>query len=92
LMQVIQGQLLTEINAILGLPPSPKTPPRHPNSVDSLSSLDSPVDRAAKFHREIAITADAAFTWSGQLPPRTHRNPTYSCKVVLHHHHHHIFV
>jgi hypothetical protein len=25
---------------------------------------------------------DATCTWSGQLPPRIHKNPTYSCKVT----------
>jgi len=26
---------------------------------------------------------NATYTWSGQLPPRVHKNPTYSCKVFL---------
>ena len=30
----------------------------------------------------IAI-CEATCTWSGQLPPKVHKNPTYSCKVFL---------
>ena len=26
---------------------------------------------------------EASCTWSGQLPPRNYKNPTYSCKVFL---------
>lgn len=26
---------------------------------------------------------EATYTWSGQLPPRNYKNPTYSCKVFL---------
>lgn len=26
---------------------------------------------------------EATFTWSGQLPPRSNKDPLYSCKVFL---------
>ncbi|CAC5379237.1 CPEB [Mytilus coruscus] len=34
-------------------------------------------------HRNAAAMCEASCTWSGQLPPRNHKNPTYSCKVFL---------
>ncbi|XP_021953988.1 cytoplasmic polyadenylation element-binding protein 1 isoform X3 [Folsomia candida] len=80
-IQLIKGQLMTEMQSPIDSP----TSPRHPSSS---TSLESPVDRTAKYHREITgfaskFSADAVFTWSGQLPPRIHRNPTYSCKIFL---------
>ena len=41
------------------------------------------LDRAAKLYRNAASLYDATCTWSGQLPPRQHHNPLYSCKVFL---------
>lgn len=41
------------------------------------------LDRAAKLYRNAASLYDATCTWSGQLPPRQHQNPLYSCKVFL---------
>ncbi|KAG1652681.1 Cytoplasmic polyadenylation element-binding protein 1 [Nymphon striatum] len=41
------------------------------------------VDKAAKLYRNAAAFYDATCTWSGQLPPRQYKNPTYSCKVFL---------
>ncbi|CAG2198175.1 CPEB [Mytilus edulis] len=41
------------------------------------------IDRAARLHRNAAAMCEASCTWSGQLPPRNHKNPTYSCKVFL---------
>jgi len=41
------------------------------------------LDRAAKLYRSAASLYDATCTWSGQLPPRQHQNPLYSCKVFL---------
>lgn len=37
------------------------------------------------FHFEFLFTASADFicTWSGQLPPRQHRNPTYSTRIFV---------
>lgn len=44
--------------------------------------LDS-IERAARLYRSAAAFCEASCTWSGHLPPRTHKNPTYSCKVFL---------
>ncbi|XP_035213653.1 cytoplasmic polyadenylation element-binding protein 1-B-like isoform X2 [Stegodyphus dumicola] len=44
--------------------------------------LDS-IERAARLYRNAAAFCEANCTWSGHLPPRTHKNPTYSCKVFL---------
>ncbi|KAK3094681.1 hypothetical protein FSP39_004853 [Pinctada imbricata] len=41
------------------------------------------IDRAAKLHRNAAAMCEASCTWSGQLPPKNYKNPTYSCKVFL---------
>ncbi|GAB6032006.1 Cytoplasmic polyadenylation element-binding protein 1 [Chamberlinius hualienensis] len=43
----------------------------------------SNLDRAAKLHRNAASIFDATCTWSGHLPVKVHKNPTYSCKVFL---------
>lgn len=44
--------------------------------------LDS-IERAARLYRNAAAFCEANCTWSGHLPPRAHKNPTYSCKVFL---------
>ncbi|XP_017046444.1 cytoplasmic polyadenylation element-binding protein 1 isoform X3 [Drosophila ficusphila] len=44
---------------------------------------DGHLDRVAKFHRSSAALCDATCTWSGQLPPRSHRMLNYSPKVFL---------
>ncbi|XP_055969952.1 cytoplasmic polyadenylation element-binding protein 1 isoform X2 [Sorex fumeus] len=41
------------------------------------------IERDARMHRQAAAVNEATCTWSGQLPPRNYRNPTYSCKVFL---------
>jgi len=41
------------------------------------------LERAARLYRNAAALYDATCTWSGQLPPRTHKNPVYSCKIFL---------
>ncbi|XP_065841701.1 cytoplasmic polyadenylation element-binding protein 1-like [Oscarella lobularis] len=38
--------------------------------------------RRTDFHAA-SYVPDVVCTWSGQLPPRVYRNPTYSCKVFL---------
>jgi len=43
----------------------------------------SSLDRAAKMYRNAATLYDANCTWSGQLPPRSHKNPIFSCKIFL---------
>ncbi|XP_013857064.1 cytoplasmic polyadenylation element-binding protein 1 isoform X4 [Austrofundulus limnaeus] len=41
------------------------------------------IEREARLHRQAAAVNEATFTWSGQLPPRTNKDPIYSCKVFL---------
>ncbi|ELT91350.1 hypothetical protein CAPTEDRAFT_118515 [Capitella teleta] len=41
------------------------------------------IDRAAKLYRNAATICEPTCTWSGQLPPKVHKNPSYSCKVFL---------
>jgi hypothetical protein len=48
-----------------------------------LSSDPFGVERAALLYRNAAAVCEATCTWSGQLPPRNYRNPSYSCKVFL---------
>lgn len=47
------------------------------------SSNDWHLDRVAKFYRSSAALCEATCTWSGQLPPRSHRMLNYSPKVFL---------
>ncbi|CAL4084577.1 unnamed protein product, partial [Meganyctiphanes norvegica] len=49
-----------------------------------LASATDPysIEKAAKMHRNAAAVCDATCTWSGQLPQRMHKNPTYSCKIL----------
>jgi len=54
-------------------PPPP--PPLSPNNDNLL--------RSVRYHRENAGMNEPRCTWSGQLPPRTHKNPIYSPKVFL---------
>lgn len=50
----------------------------------SISCGDSRLDQVAKFHRSSAAALhEAKCAWSGVLPPRSHRNMTYSPKVFL---------
>lgn len=46
-------------------------------------TVDSSLDRVAKFHRSSAALYDPTCTWGGVLPPRSHRFITYSPKVFL---------
>merc|ERR1719186_1936762 len=41
------------------------------------------LEASAKLHRSSASQNDANCTWSGQLPPRRHKNPVFSCKIFL---------
>ncbi|XP_076340100.1 LOW QUALITY PROTEIN: cytoplasmic polyadenylation element-binding protein 1-like [Tachypleus tridentatus] len=52
------------------------------NSVFGYREMDT-VEHAAKIYRNSALFSQATCTWSGQLPPRIHKNPVYSCKVFL---------
>lgn len=41
------------------------------------------LEHDASLHRKAASVSEAKYTWSGQLPTRTYRNPVYSCKVFV---------
>ncbi|XP_077993031.1 cytoplasmic polyadenylation element-binding protein 1-like isoform X2 [Glandiceps talaboti] len=41
------------------------------------------IEQLAKQSRQGAAMCEPTCTWSGQLPMRHHKNPTYSCKVFL---------
>lgn len=46
------------------------------------TSVDK-IERAASLHRTAASYSEPQYTWSGQLPSRSYKNPVYSCKVFL---------
>lgn len=46
------------------------------------SNVDK-IERAALLHRTAASYSEPQYTWSGQLPSRSYKNPVYSCKVFL---------
>lgn len=48
------------------------------NQVDNFS-----IERAARLYRNAATVCDATCTWSGPLPGKNYKNPTYSCKVFV---------
>ncbi|XP_067618239.1 cytoplasmic polyadenylation element-binding protein isoform X2 [Eurosta solidaginis] len=54
-----------------------------PQAPPSVLASDWHLDRIAKFYRSSAAMYDATCTWSGQLPPRSHRMLNYSPKVFL---------
>lgn len=41
------------------------------------------IEKAASLHRSAASFSEPTYTWSGQLPNRSYKNPVYSCKVFL---------
>lgn len=54
------------------------------NSLFATNPADpSSLDRAARMYRNAANLYDATCAWSGQLPPRSHKNPIFSCKIFL---------
>lgn len=46
------------------------------------SSVDT-IERAALMHRSAASYSEPQYTWSGQLPTRSYKNPVFSCKVFI---------
>ncbi|XP_053946329.1 cytoplasmic polyadenylation element-binding protein [Anastrepha ludens] len=64
------------MNQLKGLPQAQAQP-------QSAAAADAHLDRVAKFYRSSAALYDATCTWSGQLPPRSHRMLNYSPKVFL---------
>lgn len=68
--------------------PSQNSPPSSTSSSGSCNGgggggNDINLDRIARFHRSSAAHYDATCTWSGVLPPRSHRLVTYSSKIFL---------
>ncbi|XP_017475394.1 PREDICTED: cytoplasmic polyadenylation element-binding protein 1-like [Rhagoletis zephyria] len=75
LNQLLQGYS-NSMNQFKGLT-QPQAQPQ------SAAAADAHLDRVAKFYRSSAALYDATCTWSGQLPPRSHRMLNYSPKVFL---------
>merc|ERR1719427_2419808 len=57
--------------------------PKLPAMSITTQSDSASLEAAAKQHRSSASQHDANCTWSGQLPPRKHKNPIFSCKIFL---------
>lgn len=74
IQQLIQQQLLSRFNQQQQQMQSWRQPSNNGNAS---------LDHAAKYHRSSAALYDASCTWSGVLPPRSHRFITYSPKVFL---------
>jgi cytoplasmic polyadenylation element-binding protein len=71
--QILQQQLLNRFSQVQQMQSW-----RQPTTTGNGS-----LDHAAKYHRSSAALYDASCTWSGVLPPRSHRFITYSPKVFL---------
>lgn len=73
IQQILQQQILNRFNQVQQMQ-SWRQPAANGNNT---------LDHAAKYHRSSAALYDASCTWSGVLPPRSHRFITYSPKVFL---------
>ncbi|XP_065359210.1 cytoplasmic polyadenylation element-binding protein [Calliphora vicina] len=61
-----------------------QTNPNFNNAVNAnTNGSDAYLDRVAKFYRGSAAFCEPTCTWSGQLPPRSHRLYQFSPKVFL---------
>lgn len=78
IQQILQQQLLNRYNSQVQQQLQQQNW-RQPSNNGNNGSLD----HAAKYHRSSAALYDASCTWSGVLPPRSHRFITYSPKVFL---------
>ncbi|XP_073980645.1 polyadenylation element binding protein orb isoform X2 [Rhodnius prolixus] len=60
-----------------------KTSPEH--KVEDQSIYINSGGEKSRYQRNLSASniKEAICTWSGPLPPRIHKNPTYSCKVFL---------
>lgn len=74
IQQILQQQILNRFNQVQQMQSW-----RQPAANNGTTALD----HAAKYHRSSAALYDASCTWSGVLPPRSHRFITYSPKVFL---------
>eukprot|EP00057_Strongylocentrotus_purpuratus_P007839 XP_011662313.1 PREDICTED: cytoplasmic polyadenylation element-binding protein 1-A [Strongylocentrotus purpuratus] len=50
---------------------------------NALPTDPSNIEKLARLNRQAASICQPTCTWSGQLPPKVYRNPTYSGKVFL---------
>lgn len=64
------------------LPPVISNPWSSQEANQRLYNVDK-IERAASLHRTAASYSEPQYTWSGQLPSRSYKNPVYSCKVFL---------
>lgn len=62
--------------------PSVTNPWSSQNINQRFNNVDK-IERAASLHRKAASYSEPQYTWSGQLPSRSYKNPVYSCKVFL---------
>ncbi|XP_046856857.1 cytoplasmic polyadenylation element-binding protein 1-like [Xenia sp. Carnegie-2017] len=54
-----------------------------PNSSPGITPVQQDVRQALLQQAAAASSNEVTYTWSGQLPPRHYKNPTYSTKVFL---------
>ncbi|TRY90236.1 hypothetical protein DNTS_027169 [Danionella cerebrum] len=60
------------------------TPPVWPDwGILAINKPSFSIEREARLHKQAAAMNEATYTWEGQLPPRLHKSPVYSCKVFL---------
>jgi cytoplasmic polyadenylation element-binding protein len=78
IQQILQQQILNRFSQVQQMQSW-----RQPAANNNNSSGNTALDHAAKYHRSSAALYDASCTWSGVLPPRSHRFITYSPKVFL---------
>jgi cytoplasmic polyadenylation element-binding protein len=80
IQQILQQQILNRFNQVQQMQ-SWRQPAANGNGGNG--NNNTALDHAAKYHRSSAALYDASCTWSGVLPPRSHRFITYSPKVFL---------
>lgn len=78
-----QQQQLSQVPPILGNGSNSNGSNGLGNNSLNLNSSDAYLDRVAKFYRGSAAFCEPTCTWSGQLPPRSHRLYQFSPKVFL---------
>ncbi|XP_028399548.1 cytoplasmic polyadenylation element-binding protein 1-like [Dendronephthya gigantea] len=54
-----------------------------PNSNTGISPMQQDIRQAILQQAAASTSNEVTYTWSGQLPPRHYKNPTYSTKVFL---------
>lgn len=82
--QILQQQLMNRFNHVQlknWQQQQQQSQQQHQNGNNA--NIQSSLDHSARYHRSSAALFDASCTWSGVLPPRSHRFITYSPKVFL---------